>query len=806
MLQLYTAVPALLMQTHGPGFFVGESGLHVLAANRREEELCDALQLAEELLTTPQLVELLCVQAAGGFFRAPPSLFYGGTILGYAASFNLKEAVRAILCIERVASEVNLLNANECACKITGFLPLHAAAANGMTDMFDYLIGRDGRLLDDTPPLPEERRADRNLKTSQGERMSWSGLSALQLAAKLGDQRMCKHILRERLRMNWKWGPLTSLSLPLNEIESAYEQDAGLMELVAHFDARPATQAMLLDDFMQGFLHELFVQKWHRFGKYLFYSVRLVEITLLIMQLTLAFALKSEPQNRSMFLAAATLALAVLCTFYEAWVVSLWWSNEGEGAGASTASNLRYKLKGLGAWLSGFGIGRRICAYVLTLVGCAMYIDNTISGRTDAAGHYDEPLWTLFALGASFQSHAVISSLFVSPNSRDLGVFSITIDRMFSNDVAIFLVFLSTYILKYWVAMYISYPRAGTTMLPQIAPFDDPYQSLKALLDAAIYQRRFTTDWDAIDHTAFDIGHWVAMTLFTYFHLMFAITCMILLVRLLMAMMTNTFQSVKKQAQLEWRLLIARNVLRLELVFTALIKARFITNRLPLSMRQRKFSGAIPPGAQIYVHTFLHVERSTGAPDAVPLLLAQQGGNDLYDVEEQKAAAALQAKREARYKQLRAVKKGTPALGGLIEGAESPFSSSSADGGGAVSSSYAASEEREQLRAMLAAAMKLLDDTSQARTRASTPPRAPSPASSKVASKSALVSSGPTSTLPASTSPSQAISKAMRRRSAQTPMPTAASTTRLTTPSVSSQPLSPSKEVRGAPRIDPAEA
>ena len=44
----------------------------------------------------------------------------------------------------------------------------------------------------------------------------------------------------------------------VHEIESAYEQDAGLMELVAHFDARPATQEMLLDDFLQGFLQGSF--------------------------------------------------------------------------------------------------------------------------------------------------------------------------------------------------------------------------------------------------------------------------------------------------------------------------------------------------------------------------------------------------------------------------------------------------------------------------------------------------------------------------------------------------------------------
>ena len=93
-LQMYAHVPSLLMQTHGPGLFAGESGLHVLAANRREPELCEALELADELLTTPQFVELLCVQCRGDFFRAPPSLFYGATLLGYAASFNLKDAAR----------------------------------------------------------------------------------------------------------------------------------------------------------------------------------------------------------------------------------------------------------------------------------------------------------------------------------------------------------------------------------------------------------------------------------------------------------------------------------------------------------------------------------------------------------------------------------------------------------------------------------------------------------------------------------------------------------------------------------------
>ena len=178
-------------------------------------------------------------------------------------------------------------------------------------------------------------------------------------------------------------------------------------------------------------------------------------------------------------------------------------------------TNLIHKLHGLQAWLLGFGIGRRRLLHthyrrmcnVHRGLFCEDYQANLLDGK------YDEPLWTLFALGASFSMHTVIASLCVSPNAKDLGVFSITIDRMFANDVMMFLIFLSFFLMKYWVAMYISFPRAGTTTLPAIAPFDNPYQAFKALLDAAIYQKRFMTDWDAIDPELWNFGDEGAWTL-----------------------------------------------------------------------------------------------------------------------------------------------------------------------------------------------------------------------------------------------------------------------------------------------------
>lgn len=83
------ARPRLLLQSHAEGFFTGEHGLHILAVNRRESELCVLLQLAGDRLNPQELHGLLTEQVKGGFFLDPPMKYYGGTILGYLAAFGL---------------------------------------------------------------------------------------------------------------------------------------------------------------------------------------------------------------------------------------------------------------------------------------------------------------------------------------------------------------------------------------------------------------------------------------------------------------------------------------------------------------------------------------------------------------------------------------------------------------------------------------------------------------------------------------------------------------------------------------------
>lgn len=127
------------------------------------------------------------------------------------------------------------------------------------------------------------------------------------------------------------------------------------------------------------------------------------------------------------------------------------------------------------------------------------------------------------------------------------------------------------------------------------------------MVNMAITGIRFAVayDMDALgDFTGWEMANFV---FFQWAQAMFAIMSMVLLLRLLMAMMTNTFQGVKKAAELEWRLLIARNVLRLELVVPQRLK------RVGTLGLDGKFSIQI-----------IHVEPDPSGEPNVPLMLAKQ--------------------------------------------------------------------------------------------------------------------------------------------------------------------------------------
>ena len=281
------SAPAMLKLRHATGKpYAGETLLHIAAANSREEVLLQLIELGVAKLAKEDLKGLLLAQATGAFFRSTPMSQYGGTVLGYACSFDLRKVVVALLNTGHVS-----LDSLEDACVVSGFLPLHAAVATRQLGMYDFL----------TTGLEQRLRANPTARTRPGMprgdgRLDNVNLNPLQLAARLGDQAAVQHILKTQVQVLWVWGPVTQFALALHGIDSASSRGASdVMELIVRDDAQRRTTEMLLDSFMNGFLFSLYEQKWRLFGRKL-YTVRLLLLSPTVgFLLYQAFTLKADP-------------------------------------------------------------------------------------------------------------------------------------------------------------------------------------------------------------------------------------------------------------------------------------------------------------------------------------------------------------------------------------------------------------------------------------------------------------------------------------------------------------------------------
>ena len=257
VVDLYKQRPSLMSAVHvrnrkGLPLFLGESVLHIFAVNKREAAFVETVQLAMRHLPLREAREFFRSVAHGVFFLQRPMVFFGGSALAYAIAFELEDAVRALLSTGLVG-----LNDRKSACPISGFLPIHAAVACGSNLMYDLL----------TMELPSQLRAQEDMLTLEGKHTEFRGLSCLQLAATLGDHETLMHLIKKQCEARWEWGPVIEYALDLDGIDSAGVGGNDIMELIGRAGANRATTSLLLDSFMNGFLHRLFCQKWRIFGR-----------------------------------------------------------------------------------------------------------------------------------------------------------------------------------------------------------------------------------------------------------------------------------------------------------------------------------------------------------------------------------------------------------------------------------------------------------------------------------------------------------------------------------------------------------
>jgi len=536
--------PALLPIAHVEGPFEGENCLHVLAVNRRQGEMLRLLALATAHLDDEGLRQLLLTPATGSFFTSEPMRSYGGTAFGYACAFRAKRVLNHILDEPRLAALVDLRRPQPNACPISGFLPLHVCVANGRPDVFDLLVARGAH--------PSETTVHRSKQVTDLD------LTPLQLACRLGDHEMTEHILDSRLRIQWVWGPVTSYMLPLDEIE-----DRGgshdLMELMLAPDASAQTRRMLLDGFMSGFLWNLFLQKWQRFGRSLHVALRMIDLLSLALLFGLGISLKERPLEADRLLLPVLGGIACACQLlYEVINAALWYRDKMHIPPAAA---------------------RKISAHALSVLACMSVLFNTHAPSADGQG--DEISWGLISVALFVEMMLFISVIFVTSK---MGIFALVVERLIVTDVRDFLTFFFLYLTCFWATMFVNYPRAGVSEVSLVPPFNNLRDSFEAMLNVGIAGIHFDIDFSADDTPTLALGNsgesaevtwshnlrFVNLVLFTGFYYCCMLFLVILLLRILMAMLSATYAQVRINSELEWRLQYGRHILHLQLMAKSL--------------------------------------------------------------------------------------------------------------------------------------------------------------------------------------------------------------------------------------------
>ena len=649
------ACPFLLTQVHtkhrlGFPLFTGEGTLHVLVVNQQEKLLCRCIELAMRRdgpfdLSDEQARAAFTSLASGVFFNDMPMRFYGGSPLAYAASFELREAVRTMLDTGLVS-----LNDRSITCPLSGFHPIHAVVASGSTAMYEFLSSE----------LPREMQADSSNLTGVGQLSSLNlqGLAPLALATKLGDHAMVKHILRKQCVIVWVWGPVTAYSMDLTNIDSAGEGGTDMMELVARLDAKKSTRELLLDKFLDGFLHKLYLQKWRLFGRWLHYPRLCVDLTVLGMHVVFAFLRKLNPYDARTtsvlrWLFGCMGSLMLVNALFEIHVNYLYWKrisetfNAGlhgkhsrlgrsqvlgqlpsltdledvEGRILARALRLRTLVPNLLNFMMSHQTHWFCLSYMLTFIGCTLacsyveddpnaifFDDNATDGSTAGSASTDVAalrrllrtgnrgqtvttrtvqipvgysllgealgdardltaiMWLCISMAILTGAPHIAGGLFL-PYER-LNILMITVGKILRQDLLVFMVIFSFFVIEFGLSLFMLYPRSGTIFMSQVDAFNLWESALKSILELALTgsptEIDLTADWSELS-----VAQMVNFGLFLILYIFYAVLALILLLNLFVAMLSATYVEVNRESTLQSRGAFAQLIMRHELVSSA---------------------------------------------------------------------------------------------------------------------------------------------------------------------------------------------------------------------------------------------
>ena len=485
------------------------------------------LKLMHDRLEPEQVHRLLAMQANGGFFTVEPQCNFGSHALAWAAGLQQLDVLKA-------AMDFGHREWATWTGKF-GFAPIHVAAFRNHISVIRFLVDEFG--------------------ADQLELEGAGGFSPLLIAARMGHTKAVQACLLYDRLQKWSWGPLACFNLEIRPMVDSHVTCARttLLEVLVRPDASTKTKAMLLDSFMTGTLFRLFEIKWHFHAK-LWFRVSTTMLAAYVLVLTVLASPDLRDEATIKPLAWATLALACFLAEEEVREIRLWLLHCSAEERKAQATSPSIRVQGVAVTFVRLmalrGAPLRYTSIVCTLTACGLLL-----GSTSA-----ESAAVRVLLGvASLTGWGVLSVQSFTRSSR-FGVFNILIYRMLRDDIVKFFAVFIPIVLAFATAMNALHPDLRYSRL---------WTSINTLFMMSFVGESLSMNADSgpfYDPGAFGDDGDAAAIVFYLCYLCFLILSAVLMVNLLIAMMSTTYEATQLDATREWRVMFSRMVLRMELL------------------------------------------------------------------------------------------------------------------------------------------------------------------------------------------------------------------------------------------------
>lgn len=490
--------PQLITDQYLEDVYYGENCLHMAIVLHRIDLVHFFLEVGHK---HGLLEELLGAKATGTFFQRGKPCYYGESPLGFAVSMNMVSVVRKMIWSYGASMEDDDSNGNNI---------LHLAVEQRLPEMYDFITSIWSEWADSNA---------RNKDLPLSRRRNKENLTPLCLAAKYGYAGIFDHILNVTCETQWRFGPVTSVLLPLDEVDYIPGVAVGAIEHVI--------EEGHVDLLMLPLIQELLTRKWEVFAKDRFTWRFKVSLSLAI-----AFSLMVIFHHPSSDKGFPTIRMIIhfLCKIYVAIV---------------TFHKLRVELREMAK--EGWGFfdhkGAGFFENIVSLTFCCCFPASQVLEIVDAPHSANLALtvsglscWVYllwFLLGFSTTGHLVVM-----------------IWTILLGDMVQFACLTSIFLMAFSLAFFIS-TTSPLERGPQIFA-QNLFQCFKMITGVE-------NDFHGGQDDASDNGLVVV----------YSILVTVLLLNILIAMMNDTYNKVSGMAEQQWRLERARIIMSIESELTS---------------------------------------------------------------------------------------------------------------------------------------------------------------------------------------------------------------------------------------------